>query len=213
MDSSIVNLREHVLAKVAVEMDTLATARLHEVLRSCAQATAEGFAHVRQGVYRLGSGVGHRPGLELALQQIGIAPPGSAWDQGRRHLLRDRGGSDGRPRKMRGRIQSRPLQGRWGRREMGGASGHAVPRASVPNDTVRRTTARADGRRSPCRPCRATSNGCGVSKIGNSALARLRQTPARVSDADGMAALNDQGNGTPRPLQRPKPGRVPLFRR
>ena len=95
MDSSIVNLREHVLAKVAVEMDTLATARLHEVLRSCAQATAEGFAHVRQGVHRLGSGVGHRPGLELALQQIGIAPPGSAWDQGRRHLLRDRGGSDG----------------------------------------------------------------------------------------------------------------------
>jgi hypothetical protein len=42
MDSSIVNLREHMLAKVAVEMDTLATARLHEVLRTCAQATAEG---------------------------------------------------------------------------------------------------------------------------------------------------------------------------
>jgi len=42
MDSSIVNLREHMLAKVAVEMDTLATARLHEVLRSCAQATAAG---------------------------------------------------------------------------------------------------------------------------------------------------------------------------
>jgi len=42
MDSSIVNLREHMLAKVAVEIDTLATARLHEVLRSCAQATAEG---------------------------------------------------------------------------------------------------------------------------------------------------------------------------
>jgi len=27
--------------------------------------------HIRQGVHRLGSGVGHRPGLELALQQIG----------------------------------------------------------------------------------------------------------------------------------------------
>ena len=40
MDSSIVNLREHMLAKVAVEM--VATARLHEVLRTCAQATAEG---------------------------------------------------------------------------------------------------------------------------------------------------------------------------
>jgi hypothetical protein len=25
--------------------------------------------------------------------------------------------------------------------------------------------------------------------------------------------LPPQGNGTPRPLQRPKPGRVPLFRR
>jgi hypothetical protein len=42
MDSSIVNLREHLLAKFAVEIDTLAMARLHEVLRSCAQATAEG---------------------------------------------------------------------------------------------------------------------------------------------------------------------------
>jgi len=72
MDSSIVNLREHMLAKVAVEM--VATARLHEVLRSCAQATAEGALRTsyRVGVYRLGSGVGHRPGLELALQQIGM---------------------------------------------------------------------------------------------------------------------------------------------
>ena len=30
------------LAKVAAEIDTLATAKLHEVLRICAQATAEG---------------------------------------------------------------------------------------------------------------------------------------------------------------------------
>ena len=88
MDSSIVNLREHMLAEVAVEMDTLATARLHEVLRT--GDGGGGFAHIRQGVYRLGSGIGNRPGLEPALQ-IGIVPPGSAWDQGRRHLLRDRG--------------------------------------------------------------------------------------------------------------------------
>jgi hypothetical protein len=83
------NLREHMLAEVAVEMDTLATTRLHEVLRT--GDGGGGIAHIRPGVYRLGSGVGNQPGLKPALQQIRIVPPGSAWDQGRRHLLRDRG--------------------------------------------------------------------------------------------------------------------------
>jgi hypothetical protein len=89
MDSSIVNLREHMLAEVAVEMDTLATARLHEVLR-----TGDGGGALRTSDrVSIASAVASaiRPGLEPALQQIGIVPPGSAWDQGRRHLLRDRG--------------------------------------------------------------------------------------------------------------------------